>query len=541
MPLFDNQIAAILRTQYLTVRNRAGSSAMIFWLLSAIWYGLVALGAYAIWQLLPGIKDPATLVRVVTGGLFLAFLAWQFLPLLLVSAGVTLELKRLLVYPIPPSRLFLIEVLLRVTTGVEVLILMAGGAAGLWAHPEVPFWAPLFLAPFMAFNMLLSAGIRDLLTRLLARKGVRELVIFGFVLLAALPQFVVMFFPAERWRRTDFSGMMDRIPSFPWPWQVAAQLSTGDFSVAALMALGVWTAAGWWFGFSQFQRGLRWDADEVRAKERRSEETVRRVSIKEFLYRIPSRVLPDPLGSLVEKEFRSLSRTPRFRLVFFMGFTFGLLIWLPLFFGRQRTHGPMAENFLVWVSIYAALLLGEVLFWNVFGFDRQATQAYYVMPVSVSRVLLGKNITAVVLLLVEITLVVAACAVLRLPVTPQKVAECYTVTLMLSLYLLAAGNLASTHYPRPIDPNQSWRNSSSGKVQFMLFLVYPLVGIPIALAYLARYAFGTNAAFYSVLGSGFLVAGMAYYVSLESSVEAADRRREQLLAALSRSDGPMGG
>jgi ABC-2 type transport system permease protein len=71
-------------------------------------------------------------------------------------------------------------------------------------------------------------------------------------------------------------------------------------------------------------------------------------------------------------------------------------------------------------------------------------------------------------------------------------------------------------------------------------LVYPAVSIPIALAYAARFAFGTQMAFYLVLLAGFVVAGLTYYVALESSVDAAERRREQILAALSRSDGPMG-
>ncbi len=52
----------------------------------------------------------------------------------------------------------------------------------------------------------------------------------------------------------------------------------------------------------------------------------------EWFYRLPSALLKDPLGALIEKEFRFLVRSPRFRLVFLMGFTFGLVIWLPMVF-----------------------------------------------------------------------------------------------------------------------------------------------------------------------------------------------------------------
>jgi ABC-2 type transport system permease protein len=73
-----------------------------------------------------------------------------------------------------------------------------------------------------------------------------------------------------------------------------------------------------------------------------------------------------------------------------------------------------------------------------------------------------------------------------------------------------------------------------------MLLVYPAIALPISIAYLARYAFQTDLAFYLVLATGFLVGGITYSVSLESAVEAADQRREALLAALSRGEGPIG-
>jgi hypothetical protein len=32
------------------------------------------------------------------------------------------------------------------------------------------------------------------------------------------------------------------------------------------------------------------------------------------------------MGAIVEKELRSLARTPRYRMVFVMGFSFGLMV-----------------------------------------------------------------------------------------------------------------------------------------------------------------------------------------------------------------------
>src|SRR5207237_3426966 len=112
------------------------------------------------------------------------------------------------------------------------------------------------------------------------------------------------------------------------------------------------------------------------------------------LFRLPSSLLPDPVGAIVEKELRTLSRTPRFRLVFIMGFTFGLVVWLPLIFGRSDRHSAATDNFLTLVCLYALFLLGQVTYWNAFGFDRSAIQAYFAWPVPISRALIGKNLAA---------------------------------------------------------------------------------------------------------------------------------------------------
>ena len=46
------------------------------------------------------------------------------------------------------------------------------------------------------------------------------------------------------------------------------------------------------------------------------------------------------------------------------------------------------------LGAYALLLLGDVAFWNVFGFDRSAAQAYFIAPVRLSSVLVSKNLAA---------------------------------------------------------------------------------------------------------------------------------------------------
>jgi ABC-2 type transport system permease protein len=543
MTLLDNRTRAMVWAQWRGILNfyrmRGESVNWVMWIFSAIWYGLVLVVAGFIAVVLPEVRTVTLLRQVVGGGCALAMLYWQLIPVLLVSSGMSLHLKKVTVYPVPEARLFAIEVFLRITTGAEVLIVLAGAAAGLWRHPLVPWYAPLALLPFALMNMTLSAGLRDLLSRLLSRRGIRELVVLGFVLITALPQILLAVVPEAQWKALEDRFTSGRFPGIPWPWSATAALSTGSGTPwDSLLAL-LWLALFTWFGFSQFRRNLRWDSDEVRATSTKPVLPMT-AGLREKLLRLPSAILPDPLGALVEKEIRFLSRAPRFRLVFFMGFTFGLMIWLPVVLGRDRQTGFFSENFLVWVSLYAALLLGEVLFWNHFGFDRQAVQAYYALPVPFARVVIAKNIAAVVLLLLEISLVAAAVWALRLPVTGRKLLESYSLTLMFCLFLLAAGNLASIYHPRPIDPAQSWRNNSSGRVQAYLILIYPLLAFPVALAYLARYAFETEWAFYGVVACSSLVALLTYWVALDSVIAASMRERERIVETLSRGQSVIG-
>jgi ABC-2 type transport system permease protein len=246
------------------------------------------------------------------------------------------------------------------------------------------------------------------------------------------------------------------------------------------------------------------------------------------------------LGGLLEKELRFLSRAPRFRLVFLMGFSFGLLVWLPLAFGSNRgSAATIAANYLTFVSSYALLLLGEVSFYNVFGFDRGAAQAYYVLPVPFRTVLVAKNLAAVFFVVAEVTAVAAVCALLGMPISVARVIEAYSVTAVLSVDMLAVGNLSSTHFPRAVDPAQSWHSGSLGRFHAMLLLIYPLLSIPILLAYLARYAFASALAFYAVLGVAAVIAAALYAVAMESAVQAAERRKESILAALGQGSGPV--
>ena len=470
--------------------------------------------------------------KILPPALLLGFLYWQVIPVLLTSMGASLDLRKLLVYPIPKRALFTIEVILRVTTGVEMLLILTGAAIGLLLNPIVPLWAPFSLALFVLFNLFCSTGVRDLLARLLAHKRVREFVIFLFVIAAALPQ-LILFRGSQGRMRQFFNGE----PSAFFPWTATARLALGEFSWTSLGVMLAWTLAAFVFGRTQFERNLRFDAAEASA---RGSSLRRRVSRLEWFYQLPNALFRDPLAALIEKEIRFLSRAPRFRLVFLMGFSFGLIIWAPIAFGRLSTERSfLSDNYLTMVSVYALLLLSDALFWNCFGFDRSAAQVYFLVPVKMSTVIAGKNLSAAILVLMEIIAIALVCALLRLPLSGLQILEAFAVTCVITLFILAIGNMSSLYNPRAVNPVKAMKTAAQSRAQALLMLAFPLTLVPVVLAYLARYAFDTEWAFFGVLLFAGVVGVLVYSYSMQSALKAAVDRREQIIGALSSGEGPI--
>lgn len=542
--ILNQQTRAIVWAQWRTIFNRfpRHKAGLAFtWFFSLLWYGGFAfLGVMAAWGL-PFIHDTKALLRILDVGLLVAFLYWQLMPLMMVSSGMSLDLKRLMVYPIPEGRMFGIEVLLRASTGTEVLLVLAGTVIGLWRSPLAHWWGPLFFIPFTAFNLCLSAGIRDLLSRLMRKRGVREIVVLGFVLLTQVPNFIVRMVPSDK--LSAYAQQYSAVSAMlPLPWQWTARLAVGQFSIAALAGLALWVFLGAWFGYSQFRRGLRFDEAAAESANRAPATRPGGAPLLERVADLPLRIFPEPLATLVQKELLTLPRVPRFRMLFMMGAFFSLIIFIPYLSkpGGAPNPGFMQQNFFTIVVLYSMLLLTEPLFANVFAYDRKAAQAYYVLPVRFSTVLVAKNLTAGLFIVLEILLVCLVTRLFGVALTTQQLFESLATVLVFAAFLLSIGNLTSVRYAKSVDGSNPWRGKGSGKGGGWLMLVYVATAPAAAIAHLARYAFDSELAFFAVLGSAFFIAILTYIVTFDSAIEFADGNREQFLAALGEGESVIG-
>ena len=108
-----------------------------------------------------------------------------------------------------------------------------------------------------------------------------------------------------------------------------------------------------------------------------------------------------------------------------------------------------------------------------------------------------------------------------------------------ALYMLALGNISSVQYPRALNPDRVSQGGASSRFQALIMILYPLSLLPVLLAYLARYGFDSELAFYLVLGFAAVIGGVVYWIAMESAVTAAQVRREQIIHELSSGDGPV--
>jgi len=192
-------IRAILWAQWKSIRilRSSGRGALFSAITSAIWYGLWTIAAIGLASFTADPNLRHEVEALFPAVLIFVMIYWQLAPILVASLGASLDLKKLLAYPIPTARLFWIEVMLRVTTGIEMLLILTGGAIGLILNPQFGGWAkaPRIIAPllvFVVFNLLLASGIRGLIERLLSRRHLREIFVAVVVMLSALPQLLVV-------------------------------------------------------------------------------------------------------------------------------------------------------------------------------------------------------------------------------------------------------------------------------------------------------------------------------------------------------------
>lgn len=529
-----NQILAIALAQFRVTRNhlpRTGIGTVLVWLVMALWYGVFAAMAVFLAFEIPRLPR-GDLTKWLAPGFLGVFLFWQTIPLLTLSSGWSLELKKIQIYPVRTSTLFGLESLLRITSAPEMMIVLAGTAGGLFSRADVPPFAPAALVLFVAFNLFLQLGIRDLILRSFERSRLREVFAVLIISIGVMPQLVLRT-SIGRTLKPYFLGVAG-IGFFPW--QQTASLSLGVFHVRNILLSIFWTAAAFLFARWTFAKSLLGE-DAFRAApagDSRPEQTTKRGFAA--LLASPFR---DPLAALIEKEMVSLVRMPRFRVIYATSCLLGLAIFIPAVLRSEHASGFFERNLIPVVNAYGLLILGETLLLNVFGLDRTAAQIYFAAPLQLRVVLQAKNLVAIWFVLIQNLIIALIASSLRASFSPIDMAAGLMVCAVLSVFLLTAGNIISVVAARPVDPRETFKKQSSAKIQLWTLGATLMLFILVGFAFLARYAFDSTGIFFGVLAGELGIGTIVYLFGLENAVQRGMRDKELLLQALSKSGSPL--
>ena len=528
-------IGAILWAQFLSMRPRKGkalrASAIFSAITSLLFYGIFAFFGWGLMLLFSSPDASEYFVPLLSGFLLFMMLYWQLAPVISASFGASIDLRKLMAYPIPRNKLFLVEVLLRAMTSFDMLVILGGICAGLMRNPLYGLAsAPWVISGALAFavmNVLLSAGIRSWLERFFLRTRFKEVFFLIMVLIGLTPQLLVL----ANVKRPE--SLLRFAPSQEiWPWATMAHLMLRDSAAASALAAAAWVCAALLFSRRQFAKSLRFDGATARRKEKEAAPD----SFSERIFRLPSRFFGDPMAALMEKELRTLSRIARFRMAYGMSCFFGVLIFAPAL-RRQHSDSAFLQYALPLMAVYGLLVLGQITYWNSFGFDRSAAQGYFCWPIRFRDALIAKNLTVMVLMFPQIILVSLVARAFHIPSSPAKVLETFVVAAIAALFWFGLGNIMSVRMPRAMDPDKM--NQMSNKLQAMTIFAAPFVLLPVVLAYWARSVFSNEFVFAGILAIAAILGAIFYWVGLDSAVKSAISRRESMLVELSRADGPI--
>jgi ABC-2 type transport system permease protein len=531
------QILVISWAQFRITRNRfprTNFGGVLHLCLSLLWNGLFAGLAVFLAVILPRI--PLAEVRQwLPVGLLGLFLYWQTVPLLTLSGGWSLQLNKLQIYPVGAGALFTIEVILRITSSPEVIILLLGTLVGLSRHAAISPLAPLCLLLFLPANLLMQLAIRDFAAYAFDRSRFREIFTILLVSIGVLPQVLLRTGLGHKLKPYFFAAAHGAAT----PWQQVASLSLGSFTIDYWFGILFWTAFCFVWAKRQFQRGLVKDdtfqgAGSFVSTPRANQPAARSFSLSKLL----GRLFRDPMAALLEKELQSLVRMPRFRVIFAMACVFGVIVFIPVALGR-RQNAFLTDNFLPMVNLYGLLLMSDALLLNVFGFDRAAAQIFFVAPVPLRTVLKAKNAAALCFIALQTMAVLLIVLLMRIHLNFFGVASGMAASLVVAIFLLSGGNLLSVSMARPTDPSSTFKKQAGGRMQFWILLCSVGMLILVAFPFLARWAFQKDWAFFAILLLEFVIGLIVYRIATDSAVERGLRRREQIVDALSRSGSPV--
>jgi ABC-2 type transport system permease protein len=468
------------------------------------------------------------------------FLWWQVIPILVAGFGVTFEFRSLLRFPLSPRAFYILGLgygfadFAAVSSICWIISMLVAAAVG--RVQLLPAMAVVSLL-FILVNVTLERLIGSWMEKILAKRRAREVLVGLFVLSMVSMNFLN---PAlQRWgKRGTRPGFIHLAPYVSWsPGSLAgnalAAASDGDSKAMIVTIAGLLV----WLGATS---GLLWMRYHAQYLGEEQSETAAPSAVKRGAHRQTSSsgkpgFLSPPVAGVMRKEFHYLTRN---------GFSFISLILPPvmvMFFSMQfagthsqlKDHGLAPQTFFPLAMAYLILILLSPAY-NSFAFEGQGIQSYFMAPVRMRDILVGKNLFLVCVVAVELTISLGILVWrVGFPGSPLFLSTIAAAAFAVVGQLTIA-NWSALSFPKKMEIGKMKGQRNSGVAVWTAFGAQILIGGIATIVLLAGRWIG-NAWLPPVVFAGLTAAALGGYVaSLEPLSNLAERKKELLIETLCR-------
>ena len=468
------------------------------------------------------------------------FLWWQLVPVLVAGFGANFEFRNLLRFPLSLRAFYILGLgygfadFAAVSSLCWIASMVAATAVGQIQLLPVMVLASLL---FILVNVTLERLIGSWLEKIFANRRAREVLVGLFVLSMVSMNFLNLALQHSSGRGTR-PKILHVLPYFSWlPGSLAGNAiatATEADSKGMLLMLGgllVWLGATSWLLWMRYR--AQYLGEEL--SESAAPSAGKRGARKQMASLDLPGFLSPPVAGVMRKEFHYLTRN---------GFSFLTLIVPPvmvIFFTLEfagnnsqiKEHGVAPQFFFPAAMAYLILILLSPAY-NSFAFEGHGIQSYFMAPVRMRDILVGKNLFLVCVVIVELTISLSVLiwriGFPGLPLFLSTVAAAaFAVTGQLTI-----ANWSALSFPKKMEIGKMKGQRNSGVAVWTAFGVQILIGGIATVVLLAGRWFG-NPWLPTVVFAGLTAAALGGYVaSLEPLTILAERKKELLIETLCR-------
>lgn len=468
------------------------------------------------------------------------FLWWQVVPILVAGFGANFEFRNFLRFPLSLRAFYILGFGYGFADFAAVSSLCwIGSMLVATAVGRVQLLPVMALASvlFVLVNVTLERLIGSWLERIFANRRARELLVGLFVLSMVSMNFLN---PAlQKWGGREMQPrILHLISYFSWlpaslTGSAVAAASNGDSQRLAITVAGLLV----WFWATSGLLWMRYKAQYLgeELSESGAPSPVKRVARRQAASRGLPNLLSPAIAGVMRKEFHYLTRN---------GFSFITLILPPvmvLFFSLQfagshsmvKEHGLPPQTFFPAAMAYLILILLSPAY-NSFAFEGRGIQSYFMAPVRMRDILVGKNLFLVCVVAIELAISLGVLVWrIGFPGFPLLLSTIAAAAFAVMGQLTIA-NWSALSFPKKMEIGKMKGQRNSGVAVWTAFGAQILIGGIATVVLLAGRWLG-NPWLPAVLFAGLTAAALGGYVaSLDPLSVLAERKKELLIETLCR-------